>query len=330
MSQVLQNYRRYKSRLLVVDSDPLTAQQFQAHLPEANFTIETAELGEIAWAKIEQQPPHVVVCAQRLPDISGLVLCQRLKANPHKPDLQMTYFLLLLSNCDPQERSLAMMAGVDSWLIQPLDPLEIQNKVKLGTQLHTTQVSLEWTNQRLLTLRHLLCHLGLLDLGVGCLNRQALLESMPVVLAEAIACQQQIICLQITIDNFAQLDATYGHKVMQEVLCAVSGRLSNNCHPQSIIYHHTTNAFLCLTAGNHATAEVLGQRLLHVISNHPISVAYGLLLPLTVSIAGIVCRPEHHPETCMSHILKELERLTQELKNAGGNRLKVCNLTAKS
>jgi len=312
----------------VVDSNPLTAQQLQAYLPEAHFTIDTAELGELAWAKIEQQPPHVVICAQRLPDISGLVLCQRLKANPQKPDLQMTHFLLLLNNPDPQEQSLGLMAGVDGWLIQPLDPLEVQNKVKLGAQLYKTRSALDWTNKRLLTLRHLLCHLGLLDVRVGCLNRQALLESMPVVIAEAIAQQSQISCLQITVDQFPQLHATYGHKVMQEVLRAVAGRLSNNSHPQGVLYHHAPDGFLCLVPTEDIPPEVLGQRLLHVIRNHPISVAYGLLLPLTVSIAGIVCRPEHHPETCMTNILKELEQLTQDLKNAGGNRVRIAGLPA--
>jgi diguanylate cyclase (GGDEF)-like protein len=321
--QALLNYRRHTTRLLVVDSNPQTVQQVRGQLAEPDYIIDSAELGELAWSKIECEPPHVVICAQRLPDISGLALCQRIKANPQMPDLQVVHFLLLLNSPDPEAQSLALTAGVDSWLVQPLDLLDLQIKVKVGSQLCMTRTALSWTNQRLLTLRNLLSQLGLLDIGVGSLNRQALMESMPTALAEAIARQTQIGCLRIDVDNFDQLHTTYGAKVMEEVLRAVSGRLNNNCDPQSLIYRWDIDSFVCLTPIEDMALVPLAQRLLNVITRHPISVAYGLLLPLTVSIAGIVTRSVNHPENCMNSILQELDQLIKDIKNAGGNQIKV-------
>jgi len=322
-NQALQSYRHYATRLLVVDSNPLTVQQVRAHLTAPDYRVCSADLGETAWSQIAKQPPHVVICAQRLPDISALVLCQRIKANPQMPDLRAVHFLLLLNTADPEEKSLALMAGVDNWLAQPLDLLDLQTKVKIGSQLWMTHTALDWTNQRLLTLRNLLCHLGLLDVGVGSLNRQALMESMPVMLADAIAQEKQISCLRIDIDNFAHLHNTYGTKVMEEVLQAVSGRLNNNCDTQSLIYRYDIDSFVCLTPLADQAPEPLAQRFLNVITRHPISVAYGLLLPLTASIAGVVCRPTNHPETCMASILQELDQLSKTIKNAGGNQIRV-------
>ncbi len=321
--QALQNYRRYTTRLLVVDSIQQTAQQVEEHLAEPEYIIDSAALGEIAWSKITQQPPHVVICAQKLPDISGLVLCQRIKANPQMPDLRSIHFLLMLHSADPETQSLALMAGVDNWILQPLDPLDLQTKVKLGSQLCMTRTALNWTNQRLLTLRNLLSHFGLLDISVGSLNRQALMDSMPLMLAEAMACQAQISCLQIDVDNFDQLLSTYGAKVMEEVMRAVSGRLNNNCDPQSVIYRWEIDSFICFNPADNCNLEALAQRLFNVITSHPISVAYGLLLPLTVSIGGVVYRPLNHPENCMTSILQELDQLIQNIKNAGGNQIKV-------
>lgn len=323
MNLVLQNYRRYTSRLLVVDSNLQTVQQVQGHLAEPDYSTDSAELGEMAWSKIAQQPPHVVICAQKLPDISGLALCQRIKANPQMPDLRSIHFLLILNSADPEAQSLALMAGVDNWLVQPLDPLDLQTKVKIGSQLCMTRTALNWTNQRLLTLRNLLSHLGLMDISVGSLNRQALMESMPLMLAEAIARQVPISCLRIDVDNFDQLLTTYGVKVMEEVMRAVSGRLNNNCDPQSVIYRWEIDSFICLTPADNGNLEPLAQRLLNVITSHPISVAYGLLLPLTVSIAGVVTRSVKHPENCMTRILQEQDQLIKNIKNAGGNQIKV-------
>ncbi|MCA9481776.1 MAG: response regulator, partial [Nitrospira sp.] len=80
-------------RVLVVDDDPLTLHMVVYRLRQWGHDVISANDGTAAWEFIEASPsPNVAIMDWMMPGISGLELCQRIRARAGVPYL---YIILL-------------------------------------------------------------------------------------------------------------------------------------------------------------------------------------------------------------------------------------------
>jgi CheY-like chemotaxis protein len=82
-------------RILVVDDDE-AGRYLKTHtLRRHGYTVAEAALGKDALRMVEADPPHLVLLDVKLPDISGLEVCRRIKtAHPSVAILQTSAALL--------------------------------------------------------------------------------------------------------------------------------------------------------------------------------------------------------------------------------------------
>lgn len=120
-------------QVLLVDDDRMTLTWLHDSLKRAsNYAVTTADSGEAAWNLICTNAFDVIVSDWSMPDMAGIVLCQRLKFSPHVPSATAAFLLLTaFSNQDYQK--IASDAGVDDFIIKPVNPETLRAKIDFWT-----------------------------------------------------------------------------------------------------------------------------------------------------------------------------------------------------
>ncbi|MEE3718116.1 diguanylate cyclase [Tumidithrix elongata RA019] len=289
------NYRRHQLKVLVIDDDTVTANLVSQCLSEDGYLIDIATTAETGWERALATQPDVIVSSWSLPDISGLALCQRFKANQEYPELRSTYFILLTLYANYERRLFGLDAGADELLTKPIDPAELRARVRTGLRLCLLSKALALANQKLLTSNKLLTSLDLTDTLTGVLNRRSMSRGVGYLLehiaqaATAGEDQTYLSVLIVDIDRLQQVNAQYGHAVGDEVLTAIAGRLQNACTPSSLLYRYGSGMFVCVTPDCAPEASKnLANQLVLAINRNQIALSDGLHLSVTISVGGAV------------------------------------------
>jgi CheY-like chemotaxis protein len=112
-------------KVLVVDDDPVVRKSFDRVLSSKGYAVITAESGEEALRKLNEERYDVVYTDIRMPGMSGLEVAEEVKARrPWTPVVIITGF-----GSDAAE-SRAKAAGVVSFLHKPLSPEMIEDSAR--------------------------------------------------------------------------------------------------------------------------------------------------------------------------------------------------------
>ncbi len=328
-------YYRHNSLILVVSGDRQITSAIVEILKTENYNYIIETCGETAWEIILQKKPAIVLADWTMPDLSGLALCHRVKANLPLPELKTTYFILLVEALNAQQRQIGLDTGVDEFLGHPIDASELKARVRTGLRLNALMQSLTWTNQRLLAHNDLLDALTLSDPLTKVLNEQAFVSVIPKMMRQfqgfgSYKNYSFLSVMIVDIDHFKQVTQSYGEQIGNEAIKAIAGRLSHSCAANSLLYRYGLDEFVCVTPHNDAeSGEQLANDLLASIRSHPIAVSSGLLFPLTISIGGLVRalgNPKHQqvtgdrPDISFGELVGLAERSLLEAQQAGGDR----------
>jgi len=112
--------------LVVDDTDPNRYAKCRI-LRHAGFTVKEAALGEEALKIIAAERPGVVCLDVRLPDISGLDVCRRIKADP---TLKTMVLQMSASFVGQEDKVRGLEGGADGYLISPFEPEEFLATVR--------------------------------------------------------------------------------------------------------------------------------------------------------------------------------------------------------
>jgi CheY-like chemotaxis protein len=112
--------------VLIVDDEPAIVELVQTTLEDDRVRIVTATDGAEALAIAGAQRPDLVLLDVNLPDLSGLEVCRRLRADPGLAGSRII-MLTAAAQWDDIERGLA--AGVDHYLTKPFSPVSLLSLV---------------------------------------------------------------------------------------------------------------------------------------------------------------------------------------------------------
>jgi two-component system response regulator MprA len=101
-------------RVLVVDDDPAVLDSLERALRIEGYAVDTAAAGYTALDHQRVDPADAVVLDLRLPDLDGLEVCRRLRA-----DGDRTAVLMLTARDAVGERVAGLDAGADDYLVKP-------------------------------------------------------------------------------------------------------------------------------------------------------------------------------------------------------------------
>ncbi|MBC1557176.1 response regulator transcription factor [Listeria booriae] len=112
-------------RILVVDDDPHIRQLVGHHLRVEGFHVLEAENGVHAETLLNEDQVHLAIVDLMMPEMDGLELCQRMRADyPEIPVIMLTAKDALLDKAQGFE------AGTDDYVTKPFEPQELIFRVR--------------------------------------------------------------------------------------------------------------------------------------------------------------------------------------------------------
>lgn len=309
------------ARILVVDDDILSLKLIAHHLRDTTYVVETASNGEEAWELVVQNPPDLIICDWSMPGMSGIELCQKIKADLR---LQLIYFILLTVRLELPDRVAGLENGADDYISKPVAPEELIARIRVGLRLRQVTKSLQEANQQLRLQNELLQSLTLMDQLTGVLNRRALETGLPGLLQKVGdrsegSVYRYLSVWIIDIDHFKTINDTYGHLIGDKVLQIVAQRLQSNSLPGSFLYRYGGEEFVSVMPGiNPLQALAYGEQLRLAIALEPVCLmSVAQEIPVTISLGGAMVHANEPISSQM--LLSKADRALYQAKAMGRN-----------
>lgn len=116
-----------KPRVLIVDDDPAALRMIEYIFNRADYDVYLAATGPEALSKADEAKPDLVILDVMMPDVTGLEVCQRLRAQPALARLP----IIMLSARDQLEDKVnGFEAGADDYVSKPVEPQELLARAK--------------------------------------------------------------------------------------------------------------------------------------------------------------------------------------------------------
>ena len=111
--------------VLVVDDEPAIADVVRRYLERDGYRVALHHNGSAALAAIRRDRPVAVILDIGLPDLDGVAICQRLRAEG-----DWTPILFVTARDDDADRILGLEVGADDYLVKPFNPRELMARLR--------------------------------------------------------------------------------------------------------------------------------------------------------------------------------------------------------
>jgi cyclic di-GMP phosphodiesterase len=118
--------RRSGMRILVVDDHPNLRMLLRTTFEIIDVVVDEAGDAGEAMAQLSEQVPDVIVLDVALPDVDGITLCRRLRANPPTADVP----IVLLTGSSETSDEDGRAAGASAFVRKPFSPLELLETIE--------------------------------------------------------------------------------------------------------------------------------------------------------------------------------------------------------
>lgn len=282
-------------RVLVVADNPSLCSMLRSVLEAVgNEVFETTSGREALRLTLEMQP-HMMIADWAMPEMDGMELTRALRQTKNG----RAVFIVMLTSVGDDERLIeAFENGVDDFMPKPLRPRLLAARLRAGQRIIKLQQEIERDREEI---RHFAAELAvtnrrlqevaLTDVLTGFPNRRYGMERIQQEWAASVRSGRTLACLMIDLDEFKEINDTYGHDVGDNVLKTASKALKNGLRAQDVICRIGGDEFLviCPDTGLEA-ALVCAERVRHSVES--VRTAAGMLkLTSTVSIGVAVREP---------------------------------------
>lgn len=140
--------------ILIVEDEPAQVEILRYNLEKKGFLISVATAGEEALILAEEEEPDLVILDWMLPDISGIEICRRLKAQQHT---KLTPVIMLTARGEEEDRVRGLENGADDYMVKPYSPNEMIARVQAVLRRSHPEIAaevLEYSDIRMDLARH--------------------------------------------------------------------------------------------------------------------------------------------------------------------------------
>ena len=110
--------------ILIIEDDARLAEMVSDYLGEAGFRVSVVDEGQAGLARLTREPYDALVLDLMLPDMDGLEVCRRLRAQSDTPVLMLT------ARGDTMDRVVGLEMGADDYLPKPFEPRELLARLR--------------------------------------------------------------------------------------------------------------------------------------------------------------------------------------------------------
>ncbi len=132
-------------RILVVDDNFDILSIVSRLLREAGYAVMEAATGQKCLQLAQEENPDIILLDVNLPDMSGIEVCRRLKADPQLSSILIAHLSATATSSESQAAGLE--AGADAYIVQPLSHRELLARVEALARLKRTEDALREVSQ---------------------------------------------------------------------------------------------------------------------------------------------------------------------------------------
>jgi two-component system phosphate regulon response regulator PhoB len=114
-------------KVLIADDEEAMRTLVRITLGTGQFELIEATDGAMALALAREHHPDLFLLDWAMPVMSGLEVCQKLRADATTRDLRI---VMLTARAQAFDKTAALEAGVDDYITKPFSPLELLDKVR--------------------------------------------------------------------------------------------------------------------------------------------------------------------------------------------------------
>src|SRR5215510_7684285 len=115
------------SRVLIVEDEPDIRDLLTFHLERDGFQVARAGTGTEALRQVRLSPPDLLILDLMLPEMDGLEVCRRLRADAATTTLPI---IMLTAKGDEVDRVVGLEIGADDYIVKPFSPKELIARVR--------------------------------------------------------------------------------------------------------------------------------------------------------------------------------------------------------
>src|ERR1700704_6219377 len=195
-------------QVLVVDDSPVYRKLVEHALEGNPYSLMFPKSGQEALDLFARNLPAIVITDCMMPALSGLELCQRLRADVHRG---YTYIILLTSIAEKDNVVKGLAAGADDYLTKPFDPGELLARIGVGRRTIGLHHEIEAKNKLLEEMAHT-------DPLTRMPNRRAIEEWAARQLRGAARHGFALWVVEADLDSFKNINDSHGHDAGDQVL----------------------------------------------------------------------------------------------------------------
>lgn len=267
--------------LVLVEDDPEDAFLYEQYIENSSH-----KFGEViyfdnlknAYSYLRTNTPRCCILDNKLPDGNAIELLRKLlDSSGYIP------FPIIVSTSQGNERTAVelMKLGIQDYIVKrDLSTDIFDESIALATQRHVNQTELLYQATH--------------DPLTGLLNRQAFLNKLNHIFKEARRYNRAFELCFIDVDNFKQINDTYGHGVGDEVLKYIADLLQSNLRETDVITRMGGDEFvLIIQESTPAESKQIAQKLQKSLTLPLQFNGHSFKLSLSIGIAS-------YDETCES------------------------------
>ncbi|MDO5369458.1 phosphate regulon transcriptional regulator PhoB [Paracoccus sp. (in: a-proteobacteria)] len=120
--------------VLLVEDEGAQREVLTYNLESEGFRVVGAETGDEAMLLVSEEAPDLMVLDWMLPNVSGIEICRRVKADPGTRHIPI---IMLSARSDESDRVRGLETGADDYVVKPYSVVELMARVR--TQLRRTR-----------------------------------------------------------------------------------------------------------------------------------------------------------------------------------------------
>jgi two-component system chemotaxis response regulator CheY len=263
--------------ILVAEDDPVARRLLEKKLKDWGYRVYKAENGEKAWEILKQPEVRIAILDWMMPGMEGPQLCLRLRQvkKPH-----YTYLILLTARDTSFDIIQGLEAGADDYMTKPVNFMELRARLQAAHRI----IELE---DRLLQAQKKLIRLATTDSLTHAWNRGTIIKFIREEIDRYLRGDRPFGLLMVDMDNFKQINDTYGHQAGDTVLQNLVKLFKRNLRNYDRTGRYGGDELIVLLPGSDIyDTGLIAARLLDVCRKSKIRLKTGQKISVTLSIGG--------------------------------------------
>ena len=308
--------------VMIVDDDERILRLLKHVLEKDGFRLVVARDGREALEVAAKHEPRIIITDWRMPEMSGLELCKRLKESE---SLRNAYVIMLSAQEKIEDIEEGFAAGTDDYVCKPFSISILLARVRAGRRVLELQEQLDQERAKrtrqmseLGAMTRRLRSVTMTDMLTELPNRRYALRRVAEEWDSSIRRSEPLALVMIDIDHFKGINDSYGHEVGDYVLRETARVLKENTRLGDVVCRFGGEEFLVINIDcDRDTAMQCSERLRQAVEDNHIEYG-GFSGNVTISL-GIAERTDG----CASlhELLRKADQAVYRAKRSGRNQI---------